>query len=1111
MTTLYQIERGSVSLWWHRPPGRWPHLTATQTTGGDAAAIIVGAAVDIGPPDRYRLLMKHSLAIRSLCLGLMLALASSAAPNLAPLATITADTEWSRDWGPEFVADGRVVPPGGHDKGLGWAVRGETHRQHATLTLAWPQPVRIAELVAYQRACYGLGDCLRTFELRLDDQPVMTGELRQLYGAQPIRLPQPRTARRLTLQFTSSFGGDNPGLAELQVFADHPRASDLVPGVPLPPEWLKDLMAAGDTEAVARLLWQQAETGNLDDAGATLAAQWLGDPDPWVRAPAEWALALRVGYDNNNGAVVWPGAGDAPAWYRRWQAVPRSSYIELDWVRHALVNGLADDPAALRADLAALVARGERTAALAQDTRHAEVAEHLTVLRAASTEAGGNLSAVRAHWLLARRAVRGIALARRELAFDQLAFTTRFAPHHKSNVCGVHYSFAYKPGGDLCVLDDLRGDQPARGLLADRLGPGHVHGADLSFAGDKLVFAWASQPVWPPRDAQGRLIDVCHQQENHAFELMKLTQPVHLWEMGADGGEPRQLTHDDYWSDVEPTWLPNGGVVFSSDRSAHAPSCDGWENDITDLNLYRLSPDRQRIRRLANHKDIDMHPHVLDNGMVGYLRWEYQERDFWDTHSFWVMRPDGTGVDARFKQHFTPPYSVREVRSIPGSSKLAGIAAGHHTYPVGPLVTLNPGAGLNSDAGIGIVAMGSGPQEGPMGGAMVPGGGVRDARGLYLTPYPLSEDCFLTSFAFPHRFRRPTPNGQPDVLSNDASVYLVDTLGNKELLYRDPLLCVVQPMPFRPRPAPPVLPDATDYTRNYATCLINDVREGVPELAAGQVRYLRIMEALPWPVTRDEGSRYLGGASFDWQIRQEQVWNPVRVIGTVPVDPDGSAHFKVPVASNASVYFQILDENHMELRRMRSSVSFQPGEVRGCHGCHETRANAGYSRPGTAAQRQPDLPDPPSWGMRPLGYEWLVQPVLDRRCVSCHGGSKPAGGLDLTPRPVKYGLDTMVGSYQAIRDKGLVACSNQRLNGAVTGVKQFGSHASRLVTHLRSDAGHAALGLTADEWLALVTWVDANCPYNDLLYNKRPAGGGAPRREPFPWHDPWAAPSELSN
>ena len=33
------------------------------------------------------------------------------------------------------------------------------------------------------------------------------------------------------------------------------------------------------------------------------------------------------------------------------------------------------------------------------------------------------------------------------------------------------------------------------------------------------------------------------------------------------------------------------------------------------------------------------------------------------------------------------------------------------------------------------------------------------------------------------------------------------------------------------------------------------------------------------------------------------------------------------------------------------------------------------------------------------------------------------------------------------------------------------------------------------EWSTLVTWVDANAPYHDAFYDRRPADGGKPRRD----------------
>ena len=90
-------------------------------------------------------------------------------------------------------------------------------------------------------------------------------------------------------------------------------------------------------------------------------------------------------------------------------------------------------------------------------------------------------------------------------------------------------------------------------------------------------------------------------------------------------------------------------------------------------------------------------------------------------------------------------------------------------------------------------------------------------------------------------------------------------------------------------------------------------------------------------------------ATRTWRLSEGLSWTPVEVLGTVPVEADGSAHFRVPV--DTPVYFQLLDENYMELRRMRSFISFQPGEQRGCVGCHESKAVAPHAAVGTVGLR----------------------------------------------------------------------------------------------------------------------------------------------------------------
>jgi len=232
----------------------------------------------------------------------------------------------------------------------------------------------------------------------------------------------------------------------------------------------------------------------------------------------------------------------------------------------------------------------------------------------------------------------------------------------------------------------------------------------------------------------------------------------------------------------------------------------------------------------------------------------------------------------------------------------------------------------------------------------------------------------------------------------------------------------------------------------------------------------------------------------------------VRVIGTVPVENDGSAAFTVP--ADTAVYFQALDDRHMEIRRMRSVVSLKAGEVRGCTGCHESRASASASLASIpkAMLREPDVPSPPPWGSdRMLGYEWLVQPILGRHCVRCHGREEPDGGLDLTATRTDDGLyqsfRTMFGRLPGQTEPGrlLVSCSDRFSNADVSKPKQFGSHKSPLVRVLLDDPLHRdEVELNSGEWLSLVTWVDANAPYHDAFFNKRPVDGGQPRREVTP-------------
>lgn len=856
-----------------------------------------------------------------------------------------------------------------------------------------------------------------------------------------------------------------------------------------------------DPAVTAELLWRISLQQRLTDAQAAFAAGLLDHEDPFVRALAEWAIATRVGMDNNGQQIAWPSA-DPPHWFTRWISLSPEALLEADYARFAVLWNIHYSPAKIASSGSAILQRARGAAGEVQSGGLAAsrelVAAQLAKLEAIRSEmercdkaSPCDLSGMRRLWLEARRAARPIVLANPAVDFRELLFVKQYPAHSHRNITGSQYPWVHKPGGDLCVQTGLEAGSPVRAVIRGQLGPGHVHGIDLWWDADRVVFGYARQPRWPPKYDAVR--------GNDSFQLRRDQEPTHLFEIRMDGSGLRQITNHAWWSDLEPTYCANGDIVFASDRSGRSSECGNFNADHTVVNLYTVKPDGSDLRRLNDNKDIDRYPHSLDNGTIAYTRWEYQERHFFEVHAIWTVRPDGTMADAVFNQHLKWPFSLRDTRSVPGGPKLVSIAAGHHTFAYGPVVVIDPQAGISREDTIRIVTPGVAPEEGGMSGEPVPEGGVPDQGGLYQTPWALSEKCFLASYSY----ARPASDTAGGRNTNGFAVYLIDVWGNKELIHRDPLLSCTFPIPVKKRPRPPVLPDMTDPSSTYATCYLSDVYHGLEGVARGTVKSIRISQRVGWPLDEKIGAmRWIPGNAWERKMGFF-AWAPVRVIGTVPVADDGSAHFKVPVDN--AVYFQALDENEMEIRRMRSHVTFQPGETRGCLGCHETQLKTPASHWGSAAalSSPPASPQPPPWGARKLlGYEWLVQPILDRHCVRCHGQANPDGGIDLSAARAEDGLyrsfRVLFGEYSHDGKKGkpLVSISDRFSGAGVTQPKEFGSHKSPLILALLHDELHREeVLLDPAEWTSLVTWVDANAPYYDTFFNRRPADGGPPRRD----------------
>ena len=295
---------------------------------------------------------------------------------------------------------------------------------------------------------------------------------------------------------------------------------------------------------------------------------------------------------------------------------------------------------------------------------------------------------------------------------------------------------------------------------------------------------------------------------------------------------------------------------------------------------------------------------------------------------------------------------------------------GHHGQTHGPLGLIDVRRGVDGDDPVTLLTP----------GVPVIGEKIQDSRrGWYSDPQPLSTSTYLCSF---------TPTVQP-WLEETWGIYVGDRHGNLALVYRDSDISCAEPVPLVRRPQPVVIPSFTSGDSvaglDAARLLLIDVYEGLPQVARGAAKALRIIEDVPRKDVATGGVVCTSGT---------QIYTIKRVLGVVPIDADGSAHFEVP--ANRNVYFEVLDENGLEIQRMRSVVCLQPNEERTCVGCHESRTSAPLARKASAFHRSPDIPVPPPWGTEIISYLRDVQPVLNDKCVRCHAYDRLANGVILT-------------------------------------------------------------------------------------------------------------------
>ena len=692
---------------------------------------------------------------------------------------------------------------------------------------------------------------------------------------------------------------------------------------------------------------------------------------------------------------------------------------------------------------------------------------------------------------------RRIIFSHPALSFDRLLASQRGIPY----TCAPHMVDQYtgrcsRPGPGLVVLEDWKGSPRKIEPLKGKLPQGTVLNPDLHWDSDRVIFAFCDHTAKRPAAAEGLVVPtvLAEHARGKVSEIVRKLDPgnpffkdekkvydpnpvAHLryfiWEAAVDGSWVRQITGTERdpketWEgrqtvlieDADPCYLPDGGFAFNSTRCQSYGRCH-WGRYTPAFLIYRADEDGSNIRQLSFGEANEWEPAVLNDGRLVYTRWDYINRNAVWYQSLWTMKPDGTGTAHFYGNYTQHPGIQTETQPIPGSHVVVATAAAHHFLTAGSLITIDTRKGEDGAEPLTRVT-----PEIPW-----PESEGWNLSGCFASPYPVNDTLFFASFSAESLCQPESERTQTNPWgawpSNKAfGIWLVDTLGGRELIYQDPEISTFTPIPIRKRPRPPVIPSVlppASEAPDAGVCYVENVYDSRVALKKGSIKHLRINQLFNQPAAKKDTRN----AGPDLEIYK-------RPLGIVPVAGDGSVAFRIP--AGVPVQLQALNAEGMAVFTMRSFIYAHKGEVLGCAGCHEDKMR---SLPPQELTKRREILDPqpvPELGY-PGAFSFVrtVQPVLDRHCIRCHGLA--ASGKDQKERMSLIGPK----AYLNLIDRKLVSWAESYKETGASTTNDYFAVASQLTALLKK--GHQGVKLSKNDWDALIVWMDLNVPqYSDGGY-----------------------------
>jgi hypothetical protein len=671
---------------------------------------------------------------------------------------------------------------------------------------------------------------------------------------------------------------------------------------------------------------------------------------------------------------------------------------------------------------------------------------------------------------LAVKLRRKVAFSNPLLDFDKILFIKRhFNPNSEktgNHMCDQYFGFNAIRGGGMFILNDAFSEAPkvtnvleksvcANGRFKGKklTADGGFLSPDLSYDGKEVLFAFTEIAA----------------EEKDRLRYRQWTEhnTWNIFRVNSDGTDLKQLT-DGIVNDFDPCFMPSGRIMFISERRGGYGRCHG--RPVPSFTLHSMNGDGSDILRMSHHETNEWQPSVDNSGMIVYTRWDYVDRGFNQAHHPWKTTPDGRDARA-IHGNFAPsartrPHFEITIRSVPNSHKLTATAACHHGQAYGSLVLIDPK--IPDDDAMAPLKRITPDQLFPESEI-----GTHGPPANYASAWPLSEYFYLCVYDKDSRSNAGT--------ANNYGIYLLDAFGNKELLYRDPDISCLDPIPFRARKTPRIVPHQTllgkplaagekftpiaqkDIPKTATVGLINvyDSLKTFPE--GTKIKNIRIIQLLPKTTPYANNPKIGFGSQKSARI----------ILGTVPVAEDGSAYFNLPV--NIPVYFQAIDEQGLAVQSMRSATYIQPGERLICQGCHEPRSKARgpMSKFPKAMRQKAANIKPEVAGTNPFSFPILVQPVLEKHCIKCHTEQKAKGKKCPDLSKGKIGRN-FFNSYKSLQ-KHAFYFDNAVFTTPRTIPGKFGARASKLYQMLAK--GHNKLKLPPEDMHRITLWLDSNSDF----------------------------------